>query len=291
MATYYSILSVLIRPEIQEKISIGFLLMSEGKVYFNYSNNKLSVAKTLLDENAYRLLKDSLKNIEATAIKQGHELSKKVSNQTVIDKSFLRTVFTNSYIEYLSNYNNNTIAFSSPKEIDLNASPSVFNKLFLKYVDDTEKTVEAVTQPKSIDTFKVTNRVRLSKYFNIDKQITSEQIQYLIAPVRVDLVGMNLQPVYAKSVDFEKHYYHIKEELSEIFFLYHAFKLQNKNSEAYVLSMEPSKKDSDKHRAWKELRSYTQWKNVDVSEAEQIIEYAEEHNVQPLIPETEEKEG
>ena len=285
MATYYSILSVQIRPEIQERISIGFLLMSEGKVFFNYSTNKLLVAKSLLNENAYRLVKDSLKNIESTAIRQRQELSKKTSKQFVIDKSFLIDVFTNGYIEYLSRYNNSIVTFSTPKEIDLNATPSVFNKLFLKFVDDSVKEVEAEVKPKSIDTFKHSYHKKLITHFNIDKEVTSKIIPHLIAPVRVDLMGMNEQPVYAKSVDFDKRFYNIKEELSEILFLYHAFNLKNTNSKAYVISIEPSKKDSEKHNAWKELRSYKQWEYVDVSEGEKIIKYAEKHNVKPFVAE------
>lgn len=287
MATYYSILSVQIRPEIQEKISIGFLLMSEGHLFFNYSNHKLSVAKNLLDENGYRLLKDSLKNIEATAIQQGHALLKEKNRQTVIDQSFLINVFSQNYIEYLSIYNNNIITFSSPKEIDLEANETIFRKLFLKYIDDSETLISTVSKPKSIDTFKVSYRNRLVKHFNIDKELTSKQIPNLIAPVRVDLMGMNNIPVYAKAVDFEKRYYNIKEELSEILFLSHAFTFQNKESKAYVLSMEPPQKDSDKHRAWKELRSFSQFEYVDVSEAEKIIQYAEEHAVQPFVAEEE----
>ena len=67
MATYYSILSVQIRPEIQEKISLGFLLMDDNTILFGYSKYKLSVARSLLSETAYKLLKDSLHNIVSKA--------------------------------------------------------------------------------------------------------------------------------------------------------------------------------------------------------------------------------
>ena len=70
MTTQYSILSVLIRPEIQEKITIGMLLMDEEKLFFDYSKRKLSIAKNLLSDNAFKSLKDALNNIQTSANKQ-----------------------------------------------------------------------------------------------------------------------------------------------------------------------------------------------------------------------------
>lgn len=67
MSTQYSILSVLIRPEIQEKITIGFLLMDEEKLFFEYSKRKLGIAKTYCQTMPLSLLKDALLNIQATA--------------------------------------------------------------------------------------------------------------------------------------------------------------------------------------------------------------------------------
>ena len=66
MLTHYSILSAQIRPEIQEKISVGFLMIGEqGEVIFEYSPNKLGIAKKLLTPNSYLQLKDSLNNISS----------------------------------------------------------------------------------------------------------------------------------------------------------------------------------------------------------------------------------
>src|SRR5665213_1663211 len=109
MATYYSILSALIRPEIQEKISVGLLLIGDKDVFFEYSKNKLNSAKTLLSENAHLMLKDALKNIEVT-----------VSAQQSANKKYelnfkKKSPLSESYIQYLSRYNNNILGFTSPK--------------------------------------------------------------------------------------------------------------------------------------------------------------------------------
>src|SRR5665647_1055100 len=101
MATYYSILSVHIRPEIQEKISIGFLLMDDNTILFDYSKNKLSIAKSLLTDTAYKLLKDSLHNIVAKAT-----IENEIKNnpQQSISTNLITNTFNKEYILYLSKY-------------------------------------------------------------------------------------------------------------------------------------------------------------------------------------------
>src|SRR5260221_5995308 len=133
MSTHYSILSVQIRPEIQEKISIGFLLIEGNTVFFDFSKNKLAAAKGLLPDSSFSLLKDSLKNIETTALKESS-----YSSQPAIHDSLKKNTFSMDYLTYLSKYNNNVLSFSAPKKIDIPASNEVFNKLFNKFIDDTE---------------------------------------------------------------------------------------------------------------------------------------------------------
>ena len=123
MTSKYSILSVLIRPEIQEKISIGIILIDENTIHFNYSKNKLSIAKSLLSKSAFSSLKDILYSISS--------LSK---NLEISDN---KSPFSSSYLEYLSRYNNNILAYSQLKEIELSASDVNFQKLFDKYIDST----------------------------------------------------------------------------------------------------------------------------------------------------------
>jgi hypothetical protein len=49
MKSHYSIISAVVRPEIQEKISIGLLLVSTTGLYFSCSRNKLAVVRSLID--------------------------------------------------------------------------------------------------------------------------------------------------------------------------------------------------------------------------------------------------
>ena len=278
MFTQYSILSILIRPEIQEKISIGFLLMDEEKVFFDYSKRKLGIAKSLLSDNAFKSLKDALSNIQATA---NIQYSKEGSAILNIKSS---NTFNKSYIEYLSRYNNNILSFTSPKAIELEASLTIFSKLYQRFIDDF--VINQVKAPvlSHIEEFKISKRPVLSKYFNIDKKITHKEVPHLIVPVTVTFIGQNKVPTFVQSLDLEKSPQSVANDISEILFLQNAFHEMNKESVAMAITSEPNSKLFPKqHDIWNQLRHNKDIKNYDISEAEAVIDYAEEHNVLPFL--------
>lgn len=282
MSTQYSILSVLIRPEIQEKITIGLLLMDEGHVFFKFSKNKLAVAKDLLTENAYKSLKDALHNIRATAEIQ--HLKPQPANLGFSNPN----TFTKSYIDYLSRYNNNILSFTSPKEIELEASQSIFSKLYSKFIDATVM-IEKQSFVTAMDLFKETKRTALSRHFNIDKEVTHHEVPNLIVPVTITFIGQNEVPTFAQSLDLEKRTDYLTHDISEILFLQKAFSANNHSCVAMAITNEPNKKEFPKqHDIWQQLRKIKDIRHFDISEADGVIKYAEEHNVHPFLATVEE---
>lgn len=277
MATQYSILSVLIRPEIQEKITVGFLLMDENNVFFNFSKNKLAAAKSLLTSNAYKSLKDALYNINATAENQH---LKEQPNTITSRKS---NTFSKSYIEYLSRYNNNILSFSTPKEIELDATIDIFFKLYRKFIDNST-IIEKKPFTNYIQRFKQEKRLILSKHFNIDRKVTNKEIPNLIVPVTVTFIGQNEVPTFVQSLDFEKRTDFLSNDISEILYLQRAFKDENKDSVAMSIINEPDRiKFPQQHEIWRQLRNTSGITHYDISEADAVIEYAEKHNVKPFL--------
>lgn len=279
MATYYSILSALIRPEIQEKITIGLLLMDDHHVFFEYSKNKLNSARTLVTENAYLSLKDALKNIGATVDLQLN------ANKTYELDFEKKSPLTNSYIEYLSRYNNNILAFTIPKEIELEVNSSIFSNLYKKFIDNAavKKEDQFLT---AIKPFIVSRRDILLRHFNIDEEITYREIPNLIVPVTVTLIGQNEVATFVQSLDLEKRTDKITNDISEILFLQKAFSISNKESVAMAITQEPDKKLFPKqHDIWQQLRNTKDIFNYDISEAEKVIDYAEKHDVRPFLKE------
>lgn len=277
MATQYSILSVLIRPEIQEKITVGFLLMDENNVFFNFSKNKLAAAKSLLTSNAYKSLKDALYNINATAENQH---LKEQPNTITSRKS---NTFSKSYIEYLSRYNNNILSFSTPKEIELDATIDIFFKLYRKFIDNST-IIEKKPFTNYIQRFKQEKHLILSKHFNIDRKVTNKEIPNLIVPVTVTFIGQNEVPTFVQSLDFEKRTDFLSNDISEILYLQRAFKDENKDSVAMSIINEPDRiKFPQQHEIWRQLRNTSGITHYDISEADAVIEYAEKHNVKPFL--------
>lgn len=286
MATQYAILSAQIRPEIDEKLTIGFLLIGEGKVYFNYSKNKLDAAKSLLSDTGFRLLKDALKNIEVTADTE-NKIAGRSGNQYPLSREMTLNTFSEPYLQYLHKHNYNILSFSSPKSIDVETTPAVFQQLFRKYIDDNDVLIEPVLKRNSMEEFKTKHRSQLISHFFLDREITSDDVKKLVAPVTLDLIGMNEKPVYAKSIDLEKRVHNIEYDFAQLLFLYLAYVEQGKPAHAFIISKEPASKSSKQHKIWKEIRAIKTYQYVDVSQAEQILEYARTHGVKPLFQEKE----
>lgn len=277
MTTYYTIISAVLRPEIQEKISIGLFLSNGQDFCFQYSKNKLSAIKTLLSSNAFQNLKDGLANIESLTLK-----SKERELSLFKEKSFLHQT---QYIEYLSRYNNNIITFSKPKEIDIAFNNLNFNRLYSQFIEtNPTETIPQSTKSNRIEDFKKNRVEDLGKYFNIDQEITSSEISDLIVPVSVTLIGQNEVPTFIQSIDMNKRVDFLRNDIAEILFLQKAFSSAHRECIAMTLTEEPDKElHPVQHNIWSQLRKVTDIRHVDASEADSIIEYAREHDVHPLF--------
>ena len=66
MKTFYSILSLNIKPEINERLSFGMIMIYGENVFFRYSRNKLSAIQRLISPEMYRAAFDYLKLIESS---------------------------------------------------------------------------------------------------------------------------------------------------------------------------------------------------------------------------------
>jgi hypothetical protein len=287
MKTIYSILSAQIRPEVQEKITLGLLLSSEGKVFFNYSHGKLKALKQLLSESSYSILRSTLKNIEQNAMMES-EQSGRSEGQPVFASDMMHKLFSEEYINYLSKYNNNVISFSAPKAILVQATQEIFQKLYQQLIDDTIAIVEGVPRINSFDTYKTIHVSQLERHFNIDRELSAPEIPNLIAPVKPDLIGRNKYPVFAKEIDLDQKVNLIEYELGQLYFLRSAFEGPNLESFGFVIANEPEGKSSKNFQIWKQLRENSPFEYVDISECGRILEYAEKHDVKPLIQQNKE---
>jgi len=134
--------------------------------------------------------------------------------------------------------------------------------------------------------FIISNRDILSQHFNIDEEITFREVPNLIVPVTVSLIGQNEVATFVQSLNLEKRTDKLSNDISEILFLQKAFSSSQKESVAIAITQEPDKKLFPKqHEIWQQLRNTKDIINYDISEAQRVIEYAEEHRVRPFLKE------
>lgn len=282
MDNHFSIISASIRPEIQEKITIGFLLVTKGQIHFYTSKNKISVAKELFSEEDFKSLKYSIKNVEEAVIEENSQKQKEKLQFSL----FTRSIFAFEYLDYLSRYNSNILIFSKPKHLSAEGDVNSFRKLFEHFVDETAfLSEENKKETRDLEIMRQTYYPTLRTFFNVEKEVSSNEIPSLIMPVRIDLLGKNNIEVFAQSVELDRRTNFIENDIANLFFLRDALQ----NSKQFLISKEPSKVLVKQHQIWKNLRNRRDLEYIDVSEVEKIKEYAINHGVKPLIMDQEQK--
>lgn len=132
MNTFYSILSAVINPVSGEKISVGLLLSDGNRSLFDFSENWLSLLNSLVDKETKKFIRHYLKSIESVLDK----IDLNQEQLTILDEAGKNLAVNESYIAYLSVYNQNVISFSKPVSIDVKVEEQVFTALFSKFIDE-----------------------------------------------------------------------------------------------------------------------------------------------------------
>ncbi len=277
MKTFYSILSINIRPEINERLSVGLIMIFGERVFFRYSSSKLSIIQRLTNKEIHKATQNYLKLVEISV--QSNKMI--YSNNDLLGlkvESKYDRLFSEQYIEYLSKYNNNLVSFSKPNFVELEVNDRIFDALYNKFVGsfEDEKEQEPV---KQIDRFKRQYYPKVKTYFNIEHEINSNQYSGLITPVKIDLMGKNEIEVFGQSIDFDKKGYSIEYNIGNLLQIKRALP----NAKQFVIGCEPDKNMEINHRIWNNVRQTSEFEYIDVSEAEKITEYAVTHGVTPLF--------
>ncbi len=277
MASYLSVISAVIRPEIKEKVSIGLLLIGDDKLYLGFSKNKLEVVSQLLPEDVFRGLRFNVKNFQQVAADNEGNRTLFTSHLTVVE-NLQHTIFSESYLGYLSNYKNNVISVSEPNSIAIAPNQEVFERLFKKMVDDQGIYFAKKVAHRSFS--KVRESPILKERFNYDVEVNQHLFPNLIVPVRIDLVGENEIPTFVKLIDLERRKNYIANDVASFNFVRYAVP----DSKRFIVSREPLKTTfPQQHQIWSNLKSTNWFEYVDITEVERLEEYAQVHKVHKLI--------
>src|SRR5665648_598945 len=140
MNTFYSVIFASVNSIISERLSIGLVMVSDNRVWFRYSAKKLSLMKQFFSDEAFQLLKTSLKSIENTANSVSlNETSGEDALFSFTSKN--QHAFSVEYLHYLSRYSNSTITFNEPVKIDIEASDDLFSHLYKELFLSKQKNI------------------------------------------------------------------------------------------------------------------------------------------------------
>jgi hypothetical protein len=273
MKSHYSILSVAVRPEIDEKLTIGLLAVSGNEVFFEYSKNKLATVRTLIDHPLYKYLQDVIRQIDKAV---DEETAKK---GTIIADEGIDIQFSESYLSYMSRYSNNLLLFSSPVQIDLSINRPLFDTLFKKYVDAVGISEK---KAKPLEQVKEEFYPQVKSYYNTDIKITPQQVEGLPMAINIDVIGKNEIDTFAQIVDFDRPFYHVGKDVGDLISLMGAF--EKGDAYSFLVGDEPDKqKYGQSHDTWNTLRKWNKLEYVPLKEIDRLQEYAVQHGVRPCL--------
>lgn len=281
MKTIYSILYITLNAALNEKVSVGIIMSNGNEHFFKFSNDKLSIFKSILEAEKYSLVKKYLLGIEKDLGVDSHTKNKLFRND-----EFRASWVTEGYITYLSRYSNNIIQFSQPKSIDIEFSYNNFRRLFEKYIYKFDELVE---KPSNISIHAKVKEYLFPKIegrVNLEMTLTATNFENLFAPIEVDFLGMNCIPVTGQTIDFSKTHYYLENDITRFISLTKAIELDgNDKGKYYILGREPEKNSDKNHLLWEHIRDSDFLEFVDVDEVGIVEEYIEFNNVRPYFQE------
>ena len=175
----------------EDSITIGLLAFNGRNAYFDFSSEKLKMAKSFLDKNSLSYLEGALTSMGRSFLN---------NNGGIVDKKLL----DEKYLKYLSNYSNGILKIGKPKGFALDLNEETFSNAFRAIVGS-----ELGTKSKKVPT-SLRNEMRsflkndAFKSVNVLYSINPILIPGIYAPHKLDFVGVNGSPYAGLAVDFTK---------------------------------------------------------------------------------------
>lgn len=209
MKSFYSIIRFVNNPLSKENLAIGLIMISNNKVYYKFSNEKIQLVNKINPLN-FKLLEYTVDKIN-NFIKS--ELENEISLFSDDNKVNLE------YLKRLSIYNNGFLQFDNPSIINLDFDEVKFNDFFNKYIDLLIQPVQKKIIDNSFSKMvKKVFREPLRDIINIDYKVKKTEIPNLFFDYKLDGIGYNGIIYSVKSIDLnsERPIDHIRKDISEL---------------------------------------------------------------------------
>jgi hypothetical protein len=288
MKTFYTIIKIAANTLAGDTLSIGLLLYNGDQFWLQFSDERKSVAKKLLDTNA---------DIVDFAAKQ---LQNKVDEMNKSISEAYNSFFEANDIlgipefKHISNYSNGVLRFSQPAFLNDTVTDEKFQKLFSLLVDKLAVKAEKLQDTKDaafrekIQT-KLIKRVEHKVHTNLE--LTPKLVHGLYYNFNIDCLGLNGAFVAAKSIPFHKKYESIDRELGHYFALMSILKLtyerKSEEDNFYIIADEPSEIDSKEHRTWENIKQNPAVKLIFTEQSEIVAEKIEDKKAHKFLADQE----
>lgn len=209
MKTFYSIIRFVNNPFNKENLAIGLIIISNNKIFYKFSNEKIQLVNKINPFN-FKLLEYTVEKIN-NFIK--NELDKEFSLFSDDNRINLE------YLNRLSVYNNGFLQFDNPSIINMDFDEKMFIDFFNKYIELETKPLEKKVLDSSFDKIvKKSFREPLKDIINVDYKIKKTEIPNLFFDYKLDGIGYNGKIYSVKSIDLnsEKPIDQIRKEISEL---------------------------------------------------------------------------
>jgi hypothetical protein len=175
-----------------EKLCVGLLLVSNDKVHFRFSEDKIKVLSNLTSKEIAKSIDEDLKRIE---------LDTKNIKPSIFPSH--KNYYNSEYFNYLSQYSSGLLIFTAPEPLAAEFSPDLYNNLFNKFVG--EPTVKhAKNKPSNFkrQIQKILSREIFLSNTDTNFELTPELVPNLLMPTKVDFIACNGSILAGKSIDF-----------------------------------------------------------------------------------------
>ena len=287
MKTFYTIIKIAPNTLAGDTLSIGLLLYNGDKFWLQFSEERKSVAKKLLDNKA-----DIVDFVAKQLQNKIDEMNRSIANAY---SSFFEAdnILGVPDFRHISNYSNGVVRFSEPAFLNDSVTDEKFQKLFSLLIDKVEIKIEK-KQDLLDDSFKQTiqtkliSRVEYRVHTNLE--LNPSNVNGLYYNFSIDCIGLNGAFIAAKSIPFHKRYETIDKELGHYFALMSVLKLTYKRAHTddhfYIIANEPSDVNSKEHKVWERLKQNPAVQMIYAEQSELIAEEIEEKNAGKfLLPE------
>jgi hypothetical protein len=224
MKSYYSIIRFVNNPLSKENLAIGMIVISGGKVFYKFSQEKINITHKINSNNSNLL--------EYTIDKISNFINLQLKEEVSL---FSREVNINlEYLNRLSIYNNGFLQFDKPSIINLNFDNNKFNIFFQNYIElNLRESKKEVIDKSFKRTIENVFHKPLINVIDIDYKVKKEKLPGLVFDYTLDGIGVNGSVYTVKSIDLnsEKPLDSFRRDISDLESLNYRINLFSKNND------------------------------------------------------------